>query len=147
MEDTFPSWNLRKDPCASFIRTDGIWLEVRNRKEECCAWSLVAITSHILSLTLTAFLRLVVRSLSLFVSNPCLTFLSSSCTSSTLNSVYSLVCVYHRAIPWWIRNLLPFLLCWCTCISFFEWVLYMVSVHSQAVWSWSQPCARISLLS
>jgi hypothetical protein len=91
MEDAFPPRNLRKDPYSSFIRTDGVWLEVRNRKEECCVWSLIAITSHILSLTLTTFLRLVVRSLSLFVSNPRLTFLSSSCTSSTLNPVYSLV--------------------------------------------------------
>jgi hypothetical protein len=147
MEDAFPLWNLRKDPCTSFVGMDGVWLEVCNQKEECCTWSLIAITSHILSLTLTAFLRLVVRSLSLFVSNPCLTFLSSSCKSSTLNLVYSLVRVYHRAISWWIRNLLPFLLCWCACIAYFEWVLYMASVHSQAVWSWSQPCARISLLS
>jgi hypothetical protein len=107
MESAFPPRNLWKDPCASFIGTDDVWLEVRNRKEEWCAWSLVAITSHIISLTLTAFLRLVVRSLSLFLSNPCLTFLSSSCTSSTLNPVYSLIHVYHQAIPWWFCNLLP----------------------------------------
>jgi hypothetical protein len=148
MESAFSSRNLQKDHCATFVRTDGVLLEVRNQKEECCAWNLVAIISHILSLTLTASLRLMVRSLSLFVSNPCLTFLSSDCTSSILNPVYSWIRVYHRAIPWRISNLLPFfLLYWCSCITYFEGVLYMASVHSQAVWSWSQPCAYISFVS
>jgi hypothetical protein len=40
---------------------------------------------------LTTLLRLIIKSLSLFVSNPCLTFLSSACISFTPNQVYSLV--------------------------------------------------------
>jgi hypothetical protein len=64
MESTFPSQNLRKDPCATFIRMDGVLLEVRNRKEGCCPWSLVAITSCILAIKLTASIRLISRSLS-----------------------------------------------------------------------------------
>jgi hypothetical protein len=64
------SSELAKDPCASFIGTDGVLLEVRNRKEECCTWSLVATISHILALKLTTSLRLMIRSLSSFVLNP-----------------------------------------------------------------------------
>jgi hypothetical protein len=52
MEIAYPSWNLQKDPSATFIGTDGILLEVRNQKEGCCAWSLVAPTSHIVALRL-----------------------------------------------------------------------------------------------
>jgi hypothetical protein len=76
------------------------------RKKGCCPWSHVATTSHILSLTLTASLRMTARSLSLFVSNPCLTFLGSNCTSSTPNPVYSLVHVYHRAMLLWFHQYL-----------------------------------------
>jgi hypothetical protein len=65
MESAFPSQNLWKDPCKTFIRMDGVLLEVHNQKEECCAWSLVATISHILALKLTASLRLLVRSFSL----------------------------------------------------------------------------------
>jgi hypothetical protein len=49
-------------------------------------------------------------SLSLFVSNYCLTFLSSACTSSTSNQVYSLVRIYHRAISWRFHKCLSFAL-------------------------------------
>jgi hypothetical protein len=48
-----------------FVETDGVLLEVRNRKEACCPWSLVATISHILALKLTASLRLMIESLSL----------------------------------------------------------------------------------
>jgi hypothetical protein len=46
----------------------------------------------------------------LVVSDPCLTFLSSACTSFTPNQVYSLVRVYHQAISWWFWKRLPFYL-------------------------------------
>jgi hypothetical protein len=52
MKNAFLHWKLAKDPCASFIRTDGILLDVRNRKERCCVWSLGATTSHIRALSL-----------------------------------------------------------------------------------------------
>jgi hypothetical protein len=52
MEGAFPPQNLQKDPCATFIRTGDILLEVRNRKEGCCAWSLMATTGRILALSL-----------------------------------------------------------------------------------------------
>jgi hypothetical protein len=65
MESTSPPQKLRKDPCVTFIRTDGVLLEVRNRKVECCIWSLVATTSHILALKLTASWELLIRSLPL----------------------------------------------------------------------------------
>jgi hypothetical protein len=86
---------ISKDPCASFIGMDDVLLELRNQKEECYAWSLVATTSHILTLSLLLLIDLVNISPSLFVSTPYLTFLNSACTSSTPNQVYFLVCVYH----------------------------------------------------
>jgi hypothetical protein len=79
-------------------------------KEECCTWSLVATTNRILALKLTASLRLMIGSLSSFVSNPCLTFLISTCISFTPNQVYPLVHIYHRAILWWFHKHLPFAL-------------------------------------
>jgi hypothetical protein len=85
-------------------------LEVHNQKEECCTWSLVATTSCILALKLTASLRLMIGSLFSFVSNPCLTFLSSACISFTPNQVYPLIHIYHRAILWWFHKHLLFTL-------------------------------------
>jgi hypothetical protein len=92
-----PSLGLAKT-CTSFIGMDGILLEVHNRKEEYCAWSLAATTSRILALSLLLLSELLDISISLFVSHPCLTFLNSDCTSFISNQVYSLVRVYHRVI-------------------------------------------------
>jgi hypothetical protein len=107
MESAFPPRNLWKDPCATFIRTDGVLLEVRNRKEWCCPWSLIATISHILALKLTASLRLMFESIFLML-NTHLTSLNSAWISFHRNQVCSLARVYHRAIPWWFCNLLPF---------------------------------------
>jgi hypothetical protein len=68
-------------------------------------WSLVATTSHILALKLTTFWRLMIGSLSL--SNLCLISLNSAYISSTLNQLYSLVCVYHRAMSLWFCKRFP----------------------------------------
>jgi hypothetical protein len=64
MGSAFPPQNLRKDPFATFVRTDGVLLEVRNQKEGCCPWSLVATTSHVLALKVIASRRLIIGSLS-----------------------------------------------------------------------------------
>jgi hypothetical protein len=58
--------------------------------------------------TAIASLRLWIGSPSLFVLDPCLICLNSACISFTDNQVYSMVCVYHRVIPWWFHNLLLF---------------------------------------
>jgi hypothetical protein len=89
---------LAKGPCASFIRMDGVLLEVCNRKEECHTWSLVATTSQILDLRLSLPQTLMSISLFLFVSKPCLTFLSIVYISSTPNHVYTLVRTHHWVI-------------------------------------------------
>jgi hypothetical protein len=86
---------------------DGVLLEVHNQKEECCTSSLAATTSRILAIELTASLRLMVGSLSSFVSNPCLTFLCSSCILFTPNQVYPLVLIHYWAILWWFHKCLP----------------------------------------
>jgi hypothetical protein len=53
---------------------------------------------------LTASLRLMIGSLSSFVSNPCLTSLSIACISFTSSQRYSWVHVYHQALPLWLRE-------------------------------------------
>jgi hypothetical protein len=97
MEGASPPRRLQKDPCATFVGTDDILLEVRNWKEGCCPWCLVAITSHILTLKLTTSLRLIIESLFLLL-NTRLTSLNSACISFTLNQVHSLVRIYHQAM-------------------------------------------------
>jgi hypothetical protein len=44
---------LAKGPCASFVGTNVVLLEVRNQKEECRTWSLITTTSQILTLRLS----------------------------------------------------------------------------------------------
>jgi hypothetical protein len=93
MESAFHSQDLRKDPCATFIRTDGVLLDVRNRKEECRIWSLVATTNHIIALKLTASWGLIIESLFSHVQYS-LDFPNSACISFTPAQVYSLVHIY-----------------------------------------------------
>jgi hypothetical protein len=52
-------------------------------------------TSRVQALRLALIPDLMTESLSLFVSDPCLTFLSSACISYAPNQVYSLVHIYH----------------------------------------------------
>jgi hypothetical protein len=146
MESASPPQKFQKDPCATFIRTDGVLLEVRNRKVECCIWSLVATTSHILALKLTTSWELLIRSIPLL-------FWVAAWLPLIVLAYHSL---WTKCTPWFasimshtmaILQPLTILLYWCSCITYFEWVPYMASVHSQAVWSWSQPCAHISILS
>jgi hypothetical protein len=66
MEGASPPRNLRKDPYATFVGTDGVLLELRNQKEGGCARSLVATTSHVLALKLIASLRVLIISLTWF---------------------------------------------------------------------------------
>jgi hypothetical protein len=89
---------------------DDILLEVHNQIEGCCVWSLIATISQILALSLLLLLDLMNISISLYVSNPCLTFINSACTSFTPNHVYPMVCIYNWAISWQFHKRLPFAL-------------------------------------
>jgi hypothetical protein len=40
-------WNWLENSITTLVPIDGVLLEVRNRKERCRAWSLIAMTSHI----------------------------------------------------------------------------------------------------
>jgi hypothetical protein len=53
---------------------------------------------------------MIIKSPSLIVSDPYLTFLGSACVSSTPNQMHSLACIYHRAISWQFHKCLPFAL-------------------------------------
>jgi hypothetical protein len=107
--------------------------------------SLVATTSHILALKLTASRLLMIGSLSLLFEYS-LDF-HKYCLR-IVHSQPSVLLGLHLTSNHTVVILQPFtiLLHWFPCITYFEWVPYIASVHSQAVWSWSQPCARISLL-
>jgi hypothetical protein len=43
-------WNCPKNPITTLVSIDDVLLEVRNRKERCRVWSLVATTSHVRTL-------------------------------------------------------------------------------------------------
>jgi hypothetical protein len=125
---------------------DGVLLKVCNWKEGCCTWSLVATTSCMLALSLLLLSNLMNVSLSLFVLNPCLTFLNSACTTFTLNQVYSLVHIYHRAISWWFHKRLPFCPIKCSYTVDFEQVPYMVLVRFWAMSLWAHTWLYIPIL-
>jgi hypothetical protein len=118
----FPPWNLQKYPCVAFFGTDGVLLKICNKKEECCARSLVAMISHILPLKLTSSLALLIRSLSLFVSNLYLTSLDSGFILFTLTQVYSLVMPITESYH-------------CNFTSAFSWSLYPVGAHASLILS------------
>jgi hypothetical protein len=47
MESALSYWNWPKTPIMTLFPTNGVFLELRNRKERCRAWSSVAMTSDI----------------------------------------------------------------------------------------------------
>jgi hypothetical protein len=94
---------------------------------------------------ITASLWLRIESLPTFVSNSFLTFLNSTCLPFTPNQVHSLVRIQHQAISCWFYTFTQFP-CWSSCIVDFEEVPYMVSVHFQAILSWSHSCLQLSVL-
>jgi hypothetical protein len=90
-------------------------------------------------------LRLMIKSLSLFLSNPCLTFLSITYISFTPNQVYSLVHFYHQALSLWLHE--------CLHVSYLvpkyssRSIQYYVSVvHFGATSVWSYLWLRVSIL-
>jgi hypothetical protein len=128
---------ISKKTHVTFIKTDGVLLKVRNWKDGCCAWSLVATTSHVLILHLVLLQGMMIESPSLIVLDPCLTHLSSACISFMPNQVYSLARIYHRSISWWFHKCLPFCSIKCLCITDFEQVPYMVSIRFWVTSFWS----------
>jgi hypothetical protein len=90
-------------------------------------------------------LRLMTESLSLFVSNPCLTFLNSSCLSFTPNQVYPLVCIHHRAISCRFHKRLPFALLELVYHWFWASTLHGVGPLSSHVVMIS-PCLWVSIM-
>jgi hypothetical protein len=59
--------NWPENPIMTLFPTDGILLEVRNRKERCHAWSPVATTSRVRTLSMLVFQDSTSRSTTLFV--------------------------------------------------------------------------------
>jgi hypothetical protein len=77
---------------------DGILLEVRNRKERRCAWSFIAMTSHVQTLSMLFLQDSTDMSTTLFIPSSGYTTLLCLCVS-TIGRIHSLLLVYHQAIP------------------------------------------------
>jgi hypothetical protein len=80
-------WNWPENPITTLVLMDGILLQVCNRKKRCRAWSLVAATSHIRTLSMLLFQDSTGTSVTLFVQTPIL-WPSNVGMSSTPNQVH-----------------------------------------------------------
>jgi hypothetical protein len=99
MESAFPYQNWQGDPIMIFFWMDGIVLELCNRKEKCCTWSLVAMTSHIITLSMSPFARLDWHKHHYVHTKPCFMTWYCLCIFHS-DRVHSLMLVYHRAMSY-----------------------------------------------
>jgi hypothetical protein len=92
---------------------DGVLLEVRNWKERYRAWSLVAMTSHVWTLSMLLFQDSNGTSVALFI-QILIIWPSIVVMSSIPNQVHSLLLAYYRAMSLWLHKkvsgMRPFLL-------------------------------------
>jgi hypothetical protein len=93
-----------------------------------------------MALRLALLQDLMIESLSLFILDLCLTFLSSVCISFTPNQVFSLVHSYHPVVSLCFCRLLhaTILPYGCSYVIDFEQVPYMVLIHFWAMLFWSR---------
>jgi hypothetical protein len=75
----------------------GVLLKVRNRKERCRAWSLVAMTSHVRTLCMLFFQDSTGTSVTLFIETAVIRP-SDVGMSSTPNQMHSLLLAYYQAM-------------------------------------------------
>jgi hypothetical protein len=94
MESALSYWNWPKNQIMTLFLTDGVLLGIRNRKERCHAWSFVATTSHIRTLSMLFFLDSTGMSSTLFV--PCLALRPGFAYVSPTLIKYTLAFCYHR---------------------------------------------------
>jgi hypothetical protein len=78
--------------------TDDVLLEVCNRKERRHAWSLVAMTSHVRTLSMLFLQDSMDMSVTLFIPSSDYTTWLCLCVSN-VGWIHSLLLVYHQAIP------------------------------------------------
>jgi hypothetical protein len=79
------NWDWPENPTTTLVSTDGVLLEVRNRNEGCRAWSPVATTSHVRTLSMLFFQDSTSTSTTLFI------------PSSGYTTWPCLVCLQHRS--------------------------------------------------
>jgi hypothetical protein len=77
---------------------DGVLLEVRNRKERCHAWSLVATTSHVRTLSMLLFQDSMGTSITLVIPSSRYTTWLCLCVSKSQSDTLLASC-YRQAIP------------------------------------------------
>jgi hypothetical protein len=98
-------WNWSENLIMTLFSTDGILFEVRNRKKRWHAWSLVAMTSHVWTLSMLLFQDLTGTSITVCIQTPVIRS-DNVGMSLTRNQVHSLVLVYHRATSLWLHQML-----------------------------------------
>jgi hypothetical protein len=84
MESAISSRNWPENLMMTLFPMDGIVFVVRNRKERCRAWSPIAMTSHVRTVSMLLFKDSTDMSITLFVQTPVMRQ-SNVAMSSTLN--------------------------------------------------------------
>jgi hypothetical protein len=92
------NWNWPENPITTLVPTNGVLLEVCDRKKRCCAWSLDAMTSHIRTLSMLLLQDSTGTRITLFVQTRIIRP-SNVGMPSTPNQVHSLLLAYYRAMP------------------------------------------------
>jgi hypothetical protein len=95
MEGALSYWNWSENPMMTLFSTDGVLLEVRNRKVWYHAWSPVVMTSHVWTLSMLFFQDSTNTNSTLFVLSPAI-WLDFVCMSPTLIK-YTLAFCHHRS--------------------------------------------------
>jgi hypothetical protein len=102
-----------QNPITTLVPTDGVLLEVRNRKERCRSWSLDAMIGHIRTLSMLLFQDSTSMGVTLFVQTRVI-WPSNVGMSLAPNQVHSLLLAYYQDMSLWLRKkvsgIYPFLL-------------------------------------
>jgi hypothetical protein len=94
-------WNWPESPTTTLISTDGVLLEICNRKEWCRAWSLIATTSHDRTLSIWLFQDSTDTSITFFVLSSRYMTCGLARVSWTLTKYNFFILSYHRAMSLW----------------------------------------------
>jgi hypothetical protein len=92
------NWNWPENPTTTLASTDGVLLEVRNRKERCHAWSLIATASRVRTLIMLFFQYSIDMSIALLKRSFSYTTGLGLCVSN-FNQIHSLLLVIVKLFP------------------------------------------------
>jgi hypothetical protein len=105
MESAISYRNWPENPIMTHFPTDGILLEIRSRKERCHAWSPIAMTSHVWTVSVLLFQDSTSTSTTLFVPSsdymnwPCLVCLQLRSDTLLASSYRQAITLSHPFVP------------------------------------------------